>query len=119
MQAGTGLHGVKPSGTPLSGVQWQTNRYAEGVPAEMRLGAVPVEERLPFLFEASGTETVFTNLHEPDSSSRHLFAFPRPETLARVLRDAEANEVARDGVEPSTFRFSVGRSYQLSYLAGH
>ena len=25
--------------------------------------------------------------------------------------------VARDGVEPSTFRFSVGRSYQLSYLA--
>jgi hypothetical protein len=26
--------------------------------------------------------------------------------------------VARDGVEPSTFRFSGGRSYQLSYLAG-
>ena len=25
--------------------------------------------------------------------------------------------VARDGVEPSTFRFSGGRSYQLSYLA--
>ena len=25
--------------------------------------------------------------------------------------------VARDGIEPSTFRFSVGRSYQLSYLA--
>jgi hypothetical protein len=26
--------------------------------------------------------------------------------------------VARGGVEPPTFRFSVGRSYQLSYLAG-
>src|SRR5881275_3170140 len=26
-------------------------------------------------------------------------------------------EVARGGVEPPTFRFSVGRSYQLSYLA--
>ena len=25
--------------------------------------------------------------------------------------------VARGGVEPPTFRFSVGRSYQLSYLA--
>ena len=24
--------------------------------------------------------------------------------------------VARGGVEPPTFRFSVGRSYQLSYL---
>ena len=28
------------------------------------------------------------------------------------------NLVARGGVEPPTFRFSVGRSYQLSYLAG-
>ena len=27
------------------------------------------------------------------------------------------DEVARGGVEPPTFRFSVGRSYQLSYLA--
>ena len=27
--------------------------------------------------------------------------------------------VARGGVEPPTFRFSVGRSYQLSYLALH
>ena len=27
------------------------------------------------------------------------------------------NRVARGGVEPPTFRFSVGRSYQLSYLA--
>jgi hypothetical protein len=28
-----------------------------------------------------------------------------------------ASDVARDGIEPSTFRFSGGRSYQLSYLA--
>jgi hypothetical protein len=34
-------------------------------------------------------------------------------------RDAGGTEgVARGGVEPPTFRFSVGRSYQLSYLAG-
>ena len=31
----------------------------------------------------------------------------------------EGMEVARGGVEPPTFRFSVGRSYQLSYLAGN
>ena len=28
------------------------------------------------------------------------------------------NVVARGGVEPPTYRFSGGRSYQLSYLAG-
>src|SRR5438128_9293727 len=27
-------------------------------------------------------------------------------------------EVAKAGIEPATFRFSGGRSYQLSYLAG-
>lgn len=89
-----GVIEAKPAGTPLTGVQWQTARYAEGVPAEMRIGAVLVADRLPFLFEASGTETVFTNLYDPDPASRHLFAFPRPETLARVLRDAEANPEA-------------------------
>ena len=29
-----------------------------------------------------------------------------------------AFDVARAGIEPATFRFSGGRSYQLSYLAG-
>ena len=28
------------------------------------------------------------------------------------------SDVARAGIEPATFRFSGGRSYQLSYLAG-
>ena len=30
-----------------------------------------------------------------------------------------ASVVARGGVEPPTYRFSGGRSYQLSYLAAH
>ena len=39
-------------------------------------------------------------------------------TLTRTIGiTALWQAVARDGVEPSTFRFSVGRSYQLSYLA--
>jgi hypothetical protein len=29
-----------------------------------------------------------------------------------------ASGVARGGIEPPTYRFSGGRSYQLSYLAG-
>jgi hypothetical protein len=31
--------------------------------------------------------------------------------------NVQVRGVARGGVEPPTFRFSVGRSYQLSYLA--
>jgi hypothetical protein len=31
--------------------------------------------------------------------------------------NGRSSVVARGGVEPPTFRFSVGRSYQLSYLA--
>jgi len=89
-----GVIEAKPAGTPLTGVQWQTNRYAEGVPAEMRLGAVLRDNRLPFLFEASGTETVFTNLFDPDPASRRVFAFPRPETLAHFVRDAAADPAA-------------------------
>ncbi|MSW82862.1 MAG: DEAD/DEAH box helicase, partial [Actinobacteria bacterium] len=89
-----GVIEAKPAGTPLTGVQWQTARYAEGVPAEMRLGAVMAGDRLPFLFEASGSETVFTNVFDPDPASRRVFAFPRPETLARFIRDAEANPLA-------------------------
>ena len=89
-----GVIEAKPAGTPLTGVQWQTARYAEGVPAEMRLGAVMAGDRLPFLFEASGSETGFTNVFDPEPASRRVFAFPRPETLGWVVRDAQANSDA-------------------------
>ena len=37
--------------------------------------------------------------------------------ISRFPHESLQSEVARGGVEPPTFRFSVGRSYQLSYLA--
>ena len=36
---------------------------------------------------------------------------------AAFVREIREFVVARAGVEPATFRVSVGRSYQLSYLA--
>ncbi len=89
-----GVIEAKPAGTPLSGVQWQTLRYAEGVPKEMLANTVLHEGLLPFRFEASGTETRFTNGFDPDAKDRRLFCFPRPETLARFLRDATAHPAA-------------------------
>lgn len=84
-----GVIEAKPVGTPLSGVEWQSAMYATGLPAEVRLSVVTKDGRLPFVFEASGTETHFTNGYDPEPRSRRLFAFPRPETLARILRDAD------------------------------
>ncbi len=84
-----GVIEAKPVGTPLSGVEWQSAMYAAGLPAEVRLSVVARDGRLPFVFEASGTETHFTNGYDPEPRSRRLFAFPRPETLARILRDVE------------------------------
>ncbi len=87
-----GVIEAKPVGTPLSGVEWQSAMYATGLPPEVRLSVVTKDGRLPFVFEASGTETHFTNGFDPEPRSRRVFGFPRPEALARTLRDAEEDE---------------------------
>ena len=43
---------------------------------------------------------------------------PAPHSPSDTRLTCVNNVVARDGIEPSTFRFSGGRSYRLSYLAG-
>jgi type I restriction enzyme, R subunit len=87
-QKAVGVIEAKPKGTTLSGVEWQSAMYAEGLPPEIRLKALTVGGRLPFVFEASGTETHFTNGYDPSPRARRTFAFPRPATLARLVRDA-------------------------------
>lgn len=89
-RAVVGVIEAKPVGTPLSGVEWQSAMYADGLPADVRLAAQTTEGRLPFVFEASGVETHFTNGFDPQPRARLIFTIPRPETLARILRDAEA-----------------------------
>jgi len=82
-----GVIEAKPMGTPLSGVEWQSARYAAGLPHGTR--AVTIGDKLPFVFEANGIETHFTNGFDPHPRARRFFGFPRPETLARWIRDAE------------------------------
>ena len=86
-----GVIEAKPSGTTLSGVEWQSAMYAAGLPEAYRETAVLKDDRLPFIFEASGTETHYTNGFDPNPRARKIFNFPQPETLARITRDAEAN----------------------------
>lgn len=90
-QRAVGAIEAKPEGTPLSGVEWQSAMYVTGLSPEVRLKALTKDGRLPFAFEASGSETHFTNGFDPAPRARPVFSFPRAETLARTLRDAEAD----------------------------
>nr|MBP8149744.1 DEAD/DEAH box helicase family protein [Limnohabitans sp.] len=76
-----GVIEAKKEGTTLKGVEVQSERYAQGLPA-----ALPAWRRpLPFLFESTGVETQFTNGLDPHPRSRRVFAFFRPEMLAQWL----------------------------------
>ena len=74
-----GIVEAKKAGTTLSGVAEQSANYAANVPVFIAPGT---NDPLPFLYESTGVETLFRDQRDPDSRSRHVFAFHRPETLA-------------------------------------
>jgi type I restriction enzyme R subunit len=74
-----GVVEAKKEGTPLTGVEVQAAKYAEGIPAHLPAHARP----LPFLYQSTGVETRFTNRLDPEPRSREVFTFHRPETLAQ------------------------------------
>ncbi|HEY7838782.1 MAG TPA: DEAD/DEAH box helicase family protein [Terriglobales bacterium] len=81
-----GVIEAKKEGTALVGVETQAQKYSEGLP-----DALPAPFRpLPFCYQSTGIETRFTNLLEPNASSRSVFAFHTPATLSRWLADERA-----------------------------
>lgn len=87
-----GILEAKPVGTTLKGVETQTCRYAQTLPAPITSWTLP----LPMLYESTGKETQFTNLLDPEPRSRRIFTFHRPETLVKW---AEA-EIAKTRTGP-------------------
>jgi type I restriction enzyme R subunit len=85
-----GVIEAKPEGTALRGVEWQSAMYATGLSDADYKRAVIRGDRLPFVFEASGSETHFTNGFDPLPRARRVFNFPQPATLARWIREARA-----------------------------
>jgi type I restriction enzyme R subunit len=76
-----GVIEAKKEGATLTGVELQSGRYAQGLPA-----ALPAWRRpLPFVWESTGVETHFTNGLDPEPRARNVFAFFRPELLAQWL----------------------------------
>ncbi len=77
-----GVIEAKPQGTTLSGFSDQAARYIAGAPAHL----VREVGQVRFEYVASGTETLFRDHADPDPVSRRVFAFHRPETLDRWIR---------------------------------
>ncbi|MDZ4146076.1 MAG: type I restriction-modification enzyme R subunit C-terminal domain-containing protein [Burkholderiales bacterium] len=76
-----GVIEAKKQGATLTGVELQSSRYAQGLPA-----ALPAWRRpLPFVWESTGVETHFTNGLDPEPRARSVFAFFRPELLVQWL----------------------------------
>ena len=80
-----GVIEAKPVGTTLTGVEPQTLGYRTSYPGE--LPASDVGGALPFGYESTAVETRFTCGLDPLPTSRRVFAFHRPETLARWVED--------------------------------
>jgi type I restriction enzyme R subunit len=71
-----GVVEAKPFGTTLSGMADQSEKYLNLIPDNYRLVEPP-----PFAYESTGKITFFRDSRDPDSRSRRVFAFHKPETL--------------------------------------
>jgi type I restriction enzyme R subunit len=86
-----GVIEAKKEGTTLTGVETQSAKYTQGLPEGLPRWGSP----LPFSYQSTGVETRFTNGLDPAPRSRPVFAFHKPETLARWLEDAKTFEGAK------------------------
>jgi type I restriction enzyme R subunit len=77
-----GIIEARPKGHTLIGVETQSARYINALPAEMPAYRTP----LPFAYESTGAVTQFTNTLEPEARSRQVFSFHRPEELIRLVK---------------------------------
>lgn len=78
-----GVIEAKKAGSTLTGVEWQSAKYTNGLPP----GISAFMEPLPFAFESTGVETRFTDAFDGEPASRNVFTFYRPETLAEIARE--------------------------------
>ncbi len=76
-----GVVEAKPEGHSLKGVETQSGKYLDGLPANLPNYRIP----LPFAYESTGGDTRFTNYIEPAARSRPVFTFHRPEELLRLV----------------------------------
>jgi type I restriction enzyme R subunit len=100
-----GVIEAKKQGATLTGVEAQSARYAQGLPASLPAWARP----LPFVYESTGSETHFTHGLDPAPRARNVFAFHRPETLADWLAMLpQATTLSTGGPPPAMAQLAPG-----------
>ena len=123
-----GVIEAKREGTAPRGVEAQLDRYRTGLKPGQRMAAWRRDAPLPFGYVATGTETAFVNGLDPFPRTREVFAFHRPETLARWMREANDDpaapslrtrlrrmpELATDGLRPAQIEAVSGLEKSLA-----
>ncbi|MCZ7611116.1 MAG: DEAD/DEAH box helicase family protein [Ignavibacterium sp.] len=79
-----GVIEAKKEGHTLSQVHDQTSRYSAD-----NLKYIRKDEILPFQYESTGTETLFTDARDPSPRQREIFHFHKPETLFNWLKQED------------------------------
>jgi len=102
---------AKPEGATLTGVEWQSAKYLDGLPDWV---TAALEGALPFAYQSTGVETRFTNTLDPEARSRQVFWFHRPETLAEWNAAASSSSaVVRSNPGPiGSDRRVIGARYR-------
>ncbi len=77
-----GVVEAKKTGTTLSGVAEQSEKYMARLPNHLARW----QDTLVFDYESTGEETIFRNMRDPHPRSRRVFAFHKPETLLGWLK---------------------------------
>lgn len=81
---------AKKDGTPLLGVESQSDRYTQGFSETAKRRGLPSWRLpLPFHYLSTGKETYFADRLDPDYAPREVFNFHRPETLIEIAKSGE------------------------------
>ena len=91
-----GVIEAKKTGTTLTGVETQSDKYTKGLPDGLPAWSRP----LPFCYESTGDETRFTNNLDPEPRSRQVFAFHKPDY---IFEEAEKAINQTGEVSPAYF----------------
>lgn len=80
-----GVIEAKPKGYTLSGVAAQSEKYAKS----SLVNLLAPNEPLNFCYESTGDETFFRDRRDPDTRSRRVFSFHKPETLKKWIEEGD------------------------------